>query len=254
MFTPAHLRDQRRDRTILGAALVALSGLAWISLVAWASSPYGPYLGHDAGAPAPVPLEAALFTAGWVLMILAMMLPSSIPLVVTFGALVRRRPQPAVLVGLVLAGYLVAWAAFGLAAWVLDRGIHAAVDALPWLAAHTRLILGTTLAVAGVWQFSPLRDRCLDECRTPLGFVVARWRGTSPRWEALAMGVAHGAFCIGCCWSLMLVMFGVGVTSVALMLALGALTAVEKNMPWGRRLSRPLGIALVLLAVYTISA
>jgi predicted metal-binding membrane protein len=68
------------------------------------------------------------------------------------------------------------------------------------------------------------------------------------------MGVAHGAFCIGCCWSLMLVMFGVGVTSVALMLALGALTAVEKNMPWGRRLSRPLGIALVLLAVYTISA
>jgi predicted metal-binding membrane protein len=174
--------------------------------------------------------------------------------VVTFGALVRRRPRPSLLVGLVLAGYLVAWAGFGLAAWVLDRGIHAAVDALPWLAAHTQLILGTTLAVAGLWQFSPLRDRCLDECRTPLGFVVARWRGTSPRREALAMGVAHGLFCIGCCWSLMLVMFGVGVTSLGLMLALGALTAVEKNMPWGRRLTRPLGLVLILAAVYAISA
>jgi predicted metal-binding membrane protein len=254
MFTPAHVRDPRRDRAILGAALLALSGLAWVSLVAWASSPYGPYLGHDVGLAAPVPLEAALFTAGWVLMILAMMLPSSVPLVVTFGALVRRRRQPTLLVGLVLAGYLIAWAAFGLSAWMLDRGIHAAVDALPWLAAHSQLILGTTLAVAGLWQFSPLRDRCLDECRTPLGFVVARWRGTRPRREALAMGIAHGAFCIGCCWSLMLVMFGVGVTSLGLMLALGALTAVEKNLPWGRRLSRPLGIVLVLLAVYTISA
>ena len=84
------------------------------------------------------------------------------------------------------------------------------VDALPWLAEHPQLILGSTLAIAGLWQFSPLRDRCLDECRTPLGFVVARWRGTEPRREALAMGIAHGAFCVGCCWSLMLVMFGVG--------------------------------------------
>src|SRR5690242_3297608 len=237
MFTPAHLRDPHRDRAILGAALLGLCGVAWLTLAAWAGSPYAAYLGHDAGPSAPIPLEALLFTAGWVLMILAMMLPSSIPLVVTFGALVRRRPQPAVLVGLVLAGYLVAWGSFGLAAWVLDRGIHAAVDTLPWLASHTRVILATTLAVAGLWQFSPLRDRCLDECRTPLGFVIARWRGTSPRREALAMGVAHGVFCIGCCWSLMLVMFGVGVASVALMLALGAVTAIEKNMPWGDRKS-----------------
>jgi predicted metal-binding membrane protein len=254
MFAPAHLRDPRRDRAVLGAALVGLSALAWLSLVAWASSPYGPYLGHEAGAGAPVPVEAALFTAGWVLMILAMMLPSSIPLVVTFGALVRRRPRPRLLVGVLLAGYLVVWAAFGLGAWVLDRAIHGAVEALPWLAEHPQLILGSTLAIAGLWQFSPLRDRCLDECRTPLGFVVARWRGTEPRREALAMGIAHGAFCIGCCWSLMLVMFGVGTTSLALMLILGAITAVEKNVAWGRRLSHPLGIVLVLAAVYVVSA
>jgi predicted metal-binding membrane protein len=137
---------------------------------------------------------------------------------------------------------------------VLDRGIHALVDAWPWLAAHSQVILATTLAVAGLWQFTPLRDRCLDACRTPLGFVVARWRGTRPRAEAFAMGLAHGVFCVGCCWSLMLVMFGLGVGSVVLMLGIGAVTAVEKNAPWGRRLGRPLGIALVLAAVFVVSA
>ena len=132
--------------------------------------------------------------------------------------------------------------------------IHAAVDAVPWLAAHPQVILGSTLAAAGLWQLSPLRDRCLEACRTPLGFVVARWHGTRPRAEALAMGLAHGAFCIGCCWSLMLVMFGVGVGGLAVMLAIGAVTAIEKNAAWGRRLSRPFGIVLVLAAVYVLAA
>jgi predicted metal-binding membrane protein len=155
---------------------------------------------------------------------------------------------------LLLAGYLVVWAGFGLAAWVLDRGIHAIVDAVPWLAEHPELIIGTTLLAAGLWQFSPLRDRCLDECRSPLGFVMNRWRGTSERRESFAMGIAHGAFCVGCCWSLMLVMFGVGLGSVTAMLALGAVTAVEKNLPWGRRMTRPLGVLLVLAAVYSVAA
>ena len=191
---------------------------------------------------------------GWLLMIVAMMLPSSIPLVMTFGMLVRRRQRPGQLVALLLAGYLVVWGGFGLAAWVGDRAIHTAVDALPWLAEHPQLIIATTLLVAGLWQFSPLRDRCLDECRSPLGFVMNRWRGASERREALAMGIAHGAFCVGCCWSLMLVMFGVGLGSLSAMLALGALTAIEKNMPWGRRLSQPLGVVLILAAVYALAS
>jgi predicted metal-binding membrane protein len=253
MFAPAHLRAPRRDRAILIGSLGALAATAWLALWAWERSPGGHYLSHAAGGGS-APLEAALFTAGWVLMIVAMMLPSSVPLVVTFGALVGRRRQPGLLVALLLAGYLLVWGAFGLGAWLADRGIHAAVDALPWLASHPQVILATTLAVAGLWQFSPLRDRCLDECRSPLGFVLNRWRGTSERREAVAMGIAHGAFCVGCCWSLMLVMFGVGVSSVSAMLALGGLTAIEKNLPWGRRLTRPLGVALVLAAVYVIAS
>lgn len=253
MFSPAHLRAPRRDQAILGGLLVALAASAWVALAVWGASPYGRYLHHEGGV-GPLPLEATLFAAGWVLMIVAMMLPSSVPLVVTFGMLVRRRRRPGMLVVLLLLGYLTVWGAFGLAAWVLDRGIHAAVNALPWLAAHPQLIMGATLLGAGLWQFSPLRDRCLDECRSPLGFVMNRWRGVSERREAVAMGIAHGAFCVGCCWSLMLVMFGVGLANVAAMLALGALTAVEKNLPSGRRLTHPLGVLLVLAAVYAVAA
>jgi predicted metal-binding membrane protein len=255
MFAPAHLRVPGRDRAILVATLVAIAVVAWLALWFWEGSPYGHYLHHDGldGASASLAVGAAAFTVGWTLMIVAMMLPSSVPLVVTFGALVRRRRQPARLVALLLVGYLMVWAGFGFVAWTADRVVHAAVEALPWLAARSQLITGATLLVAGLWQFSPLRDRCLDECRSPLGFVMNRWRGTSERREALLMGLAHGAFCVGCCWSLMLVMFGVGISSLSAMLVLGGLTAVEKNLPQGRRLTRPLGVILVLGAVYAVA-
>ena len=252
MFTSAHLRDPRRDRAILAGSLVALALLAWLSLALWGASPYGQYLHHETIAGPPL-LEVALFTLGWVLMIMAMMLPSSVPLVLVFAGVVGRRPHPGLLVGLLLAGYLAIWSAFGAVAWLLDRGIHALVSSWPWLATHSQLILATTLVVAGLWQFSPIRDRCLDECRSPFGFVVNRWRGTSLGRESFAMGVAHGAFCVGCCWSLMLVMFGIGLGSVPAMLGLGAITAVEKNLPWGRRLTRPMGVVLVLAGVYALT-
>jgi predicted metal-binding membrane protein len=253
MFTSAHLRAPRRDRAILIGSLLALAVVAWLSLWLWEGSPYRAYLGHDTLG-APTALSAGLFTVGWLLMIVAMMLPSSLPLVVTFAALVGRRSRPRALVALLLAGYLAIWTAFGLAAWVADRAVHAAVDTVPWFADHPQIIIAATLLVAGLWQFSPLRDRCLDECRSPLGFVMNRWRGVSERREALLMGLSHGAFCIGCCWSLMLVMFGVGLGSLVAMLVLGAVTALEKNLPQGRRLSRPLGVVLVLAGVYVIAA
>lgn len=253
MFAPSHLHIARRDRAILTGSLAAMAVTAWLALWLLSGSPYGGDLNHD-GLLSSAIVGVVLFTAGWTLMIIAMMLPTSIPLVVTFGALVARRRRPARLVGLLLVGYLAVWAGFGFSAWIADRIVHATVEAIPWLAAQPQLILGATLLGAGLWQFSPLRDRCLDECRSPLGFVVNRWRGISERREALQMGVAHGAFCVGCCWSLMLVMFGVGVSSLVLMLLLGGVTAIEKNLPQGRRLSRPLGVGLILSAVYAVAA
>jgi predicted metal-binding membrane protein len=252
MFDPSHLRTPRRDRAILAGLLGAMAATAWLALWLWGSSSARGYLGHDAAGPSPV-VTAGLFVFGWLLMIVAMMLPSSIPLVVTFSRLVGRRRRPGRLVGLLLVGYLAVWTAFGLAAWAADRVVHAAVEALPWLAAHPELNLGSTLLIAGLWQFSPLRDRCLEECRSPLGFVLNRWRGTSERREAFALGIAHGAFCVGCCWSLMLVMFGVGMSSLVAMLVLGGVTAVEKNLPEGRRLTRPVGVLLVIAALAAVA-
>ena len=254
MFAPSHLRSPQRDQALLVSALVVLTGAAWLALWAWQGSPNAGFLDHGGSAAAPLPASAALFTVGWLVMIIAMMLPSSVPLVLTFAALTGRRRQPGRLVALLVLGYLLVWSGFGLAAWVADLGIHAAVANLPWLAANPRLILGGTLLAAGLWQFSPLRERCLEECRSPLGFVLNRWRGESERREAFAMGLAHGAFCVGCCWSIMLVMFGVGLHSLSLMLVLGGLTAVEKNRTWGRRLTKPIGVALVLAAVYAVAA
>jgi predicted metal-binding membrane protein len=253
MFAYGRVANPRRDRAILAAALAALAGIAWIGLLAWQGSPWGRFLHHEGVGGAPLALEAALFALGWVLMIVAMMLPTSIPLVATFGALVRSRRDRPALVALVVAGYVVAWSAFGVGAWVLDRGVHALVDATPWLAGHPQLIAGATLAVAGAWQFSSLKYRCLDECRSPLGFVVEHWRGARPGPEALALGVRHGLFCIGCCWSLMLLMFGLGLGSLAWMVALGIVMGIEKNAPWGRRVGRPLGFALIVAAVFAVA-
>ena len=101
------------------------------------------------------------------------------------------------------------------------------------------------LAGAGLFQWSALKYRCLDECRTPFGFVASRWHGVSPAREALRIGIDHGIFCVGCCWALMLTMFVVGIGSVGWMLALAALMAAEKNLPFGRRLRTPVGLALL---------
>jgi predicted metal-binding membrane protein len=99
-----------------------------------------------------------------------------------------------------------------------------------------------------LFQFSSLKYRCLEKCRTPFSFVVERWRGKSPSIDALKLGASHGAFCVGCCWALMLLMFVVGSSSLGWMLVLAAIMAVEKNVPGGRRISTPVGIALIVWA------
>src|SRR6187551_3435645 len=136
MFAVSHLRDPSRDRSVLIGVLTALAGTAWVGLWLWDGSPYGRYLHHDTPSGLGTPLEVGLFVAGWALMIVAMMLPTAIPLLVTFGALVGRRRRPRLLVALAIAGYVVTWTAFGLGMWVFDRGVHATVDAVALLSAN----------------------------------------------------------------------------------------------------------------------
>jgi len=105
------------------------------------------------------------------------------------------------------------------------------------------------LLLAGLYQFTPLKDRCLQKCRSPLSFVAEHWRGGSERLDAMRLGFRHGLFCLGCCWTLMLLMFAVGGVNLGWMLGLGAVMAAEKSAPWGRLLVTPVGVALIVLAV-----
>lgn len=235
------------DRRYLLLLMGGLIALAWLTLWLWGQSPYGRFLHHDelSGADLGHGLVVLVMVAGWILMIVAMMLPTSLPLVAVFHRLTRQRPDHAWLLGLLLAGYLGMWTAFGVVVHVGDALLHAAVAQSAWLEAHAWALGVGLLVLAGVYQFTPLKYACLDKCRSPLSFVTEYWRGSHERTQAFRLGVRHGLFCIGCCWSLMLLMFAVGMGNLGWMLVLGAVMAIEKNFPWGRRVSAPLGVGLV---------
>ena len=191
-------------------------------------------------------LAAAVFLASWQVMTLAMMLPSSIPMVNMMTYAARKQPRSRMIITVFLAGYAVIWTAFALVAFTGDTVIHRLVDSSPWLASHAYLIGATTFAVAGIFQFTPLKERCLAACRSPLAFFVRYYRaGVAPAWR---LGLRHGLFCLGCCWALMLVMFGVGIGSLAWMAVLAGVMTIEKAVPGGRRIGPWVGIALLLLA------
>lgn len=238
-------RVHGRDRAILLASLAAVVAAGWTALVLWGASPWSGYLSHTTLEQGAGAAETLLFVVGWTLMTAAMMLPTTWPLLLTFQALVRRRRRPGQLVLLLGAGYIVTWSIVGLALHSGDRLVHEAVASVGLLGANTGLIGAGTILVAGLYQFAPLKYHCLDQCRSPLGFVLNHWRGTNERREAFMLGVRHGLFCVGCCWSLMLMMFAVGVGSLAWMFALGAIMAIEKNATWGKTMSKPLGIVLI---------
>jgi predicted metal-binding membrane protein len=237
--------DAKSTRLLLPLLLGMTLG-SWVALSLWSGSPAARYLDHrDLEEDGLTALTVILFVGGWLLMIVAMMLPTSLPLVVTFRVIVSRRPHPDRLAGLVVIAYVMTWTAVGLGLFVMDAGVHATVDAVPWLSAHPGTVVAATLLAAGAYQFSALKYRCLDACRSPLMFVMGHWRGARPSLEALEIGLRHAAYCIGCCWSLMLVLFALGMGSLAWMLGAGAVMAVEKNVRGGRRLGRPLGLVLL---------
>jgi predicted metal-binding membrane protein len=238
------------DRRLLLPLLVALIALAWLALWLWGQSPFARYLSHHS-------LEAVrgsallmlVFTTGWALMIVAMMLPTSLPLVLLFDAVVRQRPERPRLITVLISGYLVVWVLFGGLIYLGDAILHEVIERAAWLEANTWALSAGTLALAGVYQFTPLKYICLDKCRSPFSFIVEHWRGPKPTGQAFRLGVHHGLFCLGCCWTLMLLMFAVGVGNLGWMLVLGALMALEKNVPWGRKLSAPLGTVLIAWGV-----
>jgi predicted metal-binding membrane protein len=242
--------------------MVALTATAWLALWLWGQSPYGHYLDHGSWAEigvagsfcralpgGPNALTGSLVVGGWILMLSAMMLPTTLPLLDIFRRLTVRRADRRWLTALVIIGYLAVWGVFGLAAHLADWGVVVAARQSDWLVANVWVIGAAVLAIAGGYQFTELKYRCLDKCRAPLGFVIAHWCGSGEKSQAFLLGIRHGAFCVGCCWCVMLLMFVVGSANVGWMLALGAVMAAEKNLPAGRRLAAPIGAVLLLAAV-----
>ncbi len=216
------------------AVLVAIAG-AWIVAIIAEVSGGAAGLHHDAliegGLPFGVAL--ALFVVAWQAMIASMMLPSSLPLVRLFAITSARQPRPRLAMVAFLAGYAVVWTAFGWLAFVGDAVVHAGVDGSPWLQQHTWVVAGGILLLAGAFQFTALKDRCLTVCRHPGAFLLRHYqRGAA---GAFRLGRAHAVFCLGCCWALMLVMFAAGVASLWWMAVLTALMVYEKTAPSGER-------------------
>jgi len=240
-------RPSRWDQ--VPVAVVVVSVFAWALAIDTESGRHGHHGGHNhlpAGGVGPA-VEILRFVASWQVMIAAMMLPGSLAMLRVFGRLARSQPRPALVQATFLAGYITVWTGFGLAAFGLDALLHQAIGASTWLTGHRWLLAGAVLAGAGAFQFSALKDRCLTECRTPVGFLVERYRpGIS---SAFRVGSAHGVFCVGCCWALMLVAFAVGAGNLIWMALLTTVMAVERTVSWGPRIARPLGVVLIALGL-----
>lgn len=253
-------------RWSLAAVVLPLCLAAWGVLWIWDRSPYGRFLEHGGwtevsfGALCSVApggsaaLAAALYVGGWVLMCAAMMLPTTLPLLVLFHRANARARWRRLRTAMVVAGYLIAWLVYGVVAHAADWLVHTGVTAVPWLVVNGWVIGAAVLAVAGAFQFSSLKYQCLDKCRTPLALVMRHQGRRRGALAPLGLGLWHGVYCVGCCWALMLLMFAVGTSSLGLMFALGVFMAVEKNLPGGRRAGKPIGAALLAGAAVTVAA
>ena len=188
-------------------------------------------------------------------MMAAMMLPSAAPMVLLFARVAterRRRGLDVVSTPIFVAGYVGVWTLYGLAAYGLYRAIVAAgTGFLAWDRAGP-YVVGVAIAAAGVYELTPLKNVCLRHCRTPLHFVLGGWR--PGRLGALRMGAVHGAYCVGCCWGLMIVLFAVGVMSLFWMAVVAAAIFVQKLAPRAERLAPAFAAALAALGIWVAAA
>jgi predicted metal-binding membrane protein len=250
----SHLRATVWSRWALPHPLLVWAiAAAWAIAVAAEVSGRGQALHHDTLAEGGLPPWAALglFLLAWQLMIAAMMLPSSLPLIRLFSRASANQPRPLRAKAAFLSGYTLVWTCFGAAAFLGDLEVHRLVERWSWLAARPALLGGAVLLLAGAFQFSELKDRCLTVCRHPAGYLLQHYRrGTG---AAFRLGAGHGVFCVGCCWALMLVAFAAGVANLWWMAALTAVMVFEKTGQGGRRGVRPIGLGLILLGILVLA-
>jgi predicted metal-binding membrane protein len=248
----------RRDRALTAAALVAVAGMAWVWVMRMAS-PIGaaaagmtmPSMpGMEAGATPGIPWLAGM----WAVMMVAMMLPSATPMILMFASVTRRRQlegRPAVPVAVFTLGYLAVWVFYAILAGLTQWELHRLALLSPSMAAASPWLAGGLLIGAGVYQWLPMKGTCLMHCRSPLHFFSTGWReGVG---GALAMGMRHGTYCVGCCWLLMALLFVAGVMNLAWVAAIAAFVLLEKLFPRGEWLGRLGGVALVVWGAWILT-
>jgi predicted metal-binding membrane protein len=242
-----------RARRDPGIALWAAAGACWLLLAGLAITAPGLANHHgvlgalDAGRD-PVPV-LGLFAGAWLVMVAAMMLPTTVPMVRLHGVVTARVEHRGGVRAVFLAAYFAVWLTFAWVALLGDAGVHTLVEEWDWLHDHEGMVLAGALGLAGAAQFAPLTRRCLRVCRDPRGFLFQHYRrGVAAAWW---LGVRHGMSCLGCCWALMLVMFATGAGNLWWMVALTAVMVAEKTTRWGPRLVAPVGLALLFAAAWT---
>jgi predicted metal-binding membrane protein len=242
------MRAVRQDRVLVLFGIVAITLLSWVYLVRMGATMNAAATDkamHAAmGMPEMAawgPAEFVMLFLMWAVMMVAMMLPSAAPMILLVaGAYRRRGDRSRALTVAFGAGYLVAWTAFSVAAALTQLVLHRAALLSDNMAINSAILGGVILLLAGIYQWLPLKTACLTHCRSPLAFLAGHWReGTS---GALAMGLRHGLYCVGCCWALMLLLFAAGVMNLLWVAAIAIFVLVEKLV--GPAVSRVAGIVL----------
>jgi predicted metal-binding membrane protein len=244
----------RHDRKVVVASLTAVVVLAWLYLWHMAAD-----MDRAAMAMATMPRSAdagalALTFLMWAVMMAGMMLPSAAPTILLYGALVRKSGAK----GMVLPGvwifagaYLLVWSGFSVAATLLQALLEHEALLTPAMATASVGLGALALIAAGVYQLTPLKHICLRKCRNPLEFFVMRWRAGPG--GAFRMGLEHGAYCVGCCWALMLLLFVAGVMNLAWVALIAVFVFVEKLFPAAGWTSRVASAALILSGLYLLA-
>ena len=239
----------RRDRAVIAAALALLALLCWAYLFRLAAAPdhamaMAPAIGHWSAA------DFLAMLAMWWVMMIGMMIPAAAPMILIHARVARQareRGTPFAPTAWFALGYLIAWLGFAAAATTLQWALESALLLNPMSARVAPGLGGALLVAAGLYQWTPLKDACLAYCQSPLGFIQ-RYGFRAERGAAVRLGLRHGAFCIGCCWALMILLFVGGVMNLLWIAAIAALVLAEK-LAAARLIQRVSGIALIAAGV-----
>lgn len=225
----------RHDRVIVIGSLVLVTGVSWWWILAMSVDMYGPMTGASAWAMTTTwdTRHGALLMAMWAVMMTAMMLPSGVPMLMLYTAVLRRSDEWAVArrTYALAGGYLLMWLGFSIAAAMAQLVLNGRAAVSPMMTLTDTRVGGVVLILAALYQFSPLKRACLDVCRSPVRLLTTHWRPGA--WGAFTMGLRHGLFCLGCCWALMLLLFVGGVMNAWVVAGLTLFVLIEKVTPVG---------------------